>query len=323
MDDQLSTHAFVRLSGETTDRLLADPARAAQDAAPDKQLSPAELTAHVFNTLEGTWSGHRGLNLIALPSPGSTPTDIGDFILGIKRYSEILEIRDPGAPARNRGGDLDQFVSALEYRQRVTDNATDVLLHAETGMFLNLSTIVKNGTTDREPVPELNIARSGTIPHGDSIMLLGGPPVHTEGPPEIPVASSIPTNMNPNAPESYTDPYLKSPEGPVAADPNVLLRETLAEQAEAGIEVLETTTFTLDSEHGGIVNIPFITERAPATEMTATFWLQKIRNTATGQEVDQLQYSQLINIPFHQNSPDPATGLIGWPHVTVNTLVKQ
>lgn len=323
MDDQLATHGLVRLSGETTGRLLADPARAAQDAAQDRDLSPAALTAHVFNTLAGTWSGGRGFNLIAVPSPGSTPSDLGDFTLLLHHYSELLEFRDPGAPAKNRGGDVDQFVAALEYRQRVTDSTNDVLLHAETGMFLNLSTIVKHGTTDREPVPELNIARSGTIPHGDSMMLLGGPPVRTEGPPTIPEASALPTNVSPKAPTTYNDQYLESSEGPLASDPNVLLRQTLDEQAEAGIEVLNTTTFTLDSEHGGILNTPFITERAEATHMTATFWLEKIRNTVTGQEVDQLQYSQSINLPFHQNSPDPATGLIGWPHVTVNTLVKQ
>ena len=323
MDDQLATHGLVRLSGETTGRLLADPARAAQDAARDRELSPAEMTAHVFNELQGTWSGHRGFNLIALPSPGSKPTDLGDFVLGLQSYSEILELRDPGAPARNRGGDVDQFVAALEYRQRVTDATSDVLLHAETGMFLNLSTIVKNGTTDREPVPELNIARSGTIPHGDSIMLLGGPPVRTDGPPSIPEASALPTNVSPKAPATYNDPYLQAAEGPVVADPNLLLRQTLEQQAEAGIEVLNTTTFTLDSEHGGINNIPFIDERANTVRMTATFWLEKIRSAETGQEVDQLQYSQVIDLDFHQNSPDPATGLIRWPHVTVNTLLKQ
>ena len=72
-----------------------------------------------------------------------------------------------------------------------------------------------------------------------------------------------------------------------------------------------------------INSIPFVVERANATTMTATFWLEKIRSTVTGQEVDQLQYSQVINLDFHQNSPDPSTGLIGWPHITVNTLVKQ
>jgi hypothetical protein len=324
-----NTHGFLRLTGASSRQLLDDVTTPGLAAGAAASLSPSQLTARLWNDLQGTWSGRLGFNLIALPGPGSTPSELGDFTLLLNPYSELLTFRDPGAPARNRGGDVDQFVAALEYEQRVTDSANDQLLHVETGMFLNLSNIVRNGTTTPEPIPALNIARSGTIPHGDSVMLLGAPPTVAAGPPTIPDISSLPTNLGSPAPLGYTDPYLEPPAGTPAdrnvTNPNATLRDALTAQEGAGFTVLETTTFAFDSApSGSVANVPYVVERANATRMLATFWFEKVHNAATGQEFDQLQYSQVIDLAFHHNAAPPTDeNVITWPHVTVNTLVKQ
>lgn len=328
-DDIQDTHGFFRLTGASSRHLLNDVTTSHLGAGQAASLSPSELTARVWADLQGTWAGRLGFNLIAVPGPGSKPSDRGDFTLLLNPYSELLTFRDPGAPARNRGGDVDQFVAALEYEQRVTDATNDQLLHVETGMFLNLSNIVKNGTTTPEPIPALNIARSGTIPHGDSVMLLGPPPILAAGPPQIADISSLPTNLGTPAPLGYTDPYLNPPAGQPAdrnvTNPNAMLRDALAAQEQAGFTILETTTFAFDSATAGnVANVPYVVKRANATRMQATFWLEKVHNDATGQEFDQLQYSQVIDLAFqHHAAPPTDENLITWPHVTVNTLVKQ
>ncbi|MEM7536651.1 MAG: heme-binding protein [Chloroflexota bacterium] len=326
--------AFKRLSGDSIRHLsqqtsLQFDTMAAHESAqtPAPALGPAALTHQFFSELEGTWVGNKGWNVIAVPSPKSVPTDEGDFQLLVAPYIETLTFTNAGAPAPNRGGSLDQFVSALEYHQRVSNRDTSELMHVETGMFMNLSVIVDNNK-EAQPLPEFNIARSGTIPHGNSIMLLGKPPEMHQGAPTIPDISSVPAKTGDNTPDGYTDPYFHGQ--PInAANPNEVLRNDLNDQIKDGHEVLNTTHVNVDfRNHGGITNIPFGNERAKTVGMVADFWLEKVRNTNTGQIFSQLQYSQSIFILFHRKfvkdqSVEQKHNLIFWPHVTVNTLVKQ
>eukprot|EP00978_Attheya_sp_CCMP212_P014982 scaffold38464_cov43-Attheya_sp.AAC.1 len=94
--------------------------------------------------LIGTWTSPKedptGLNVIAVPSAGSTPNDEGSFDLLARLYREKLTFELAAAdPARNRGGNVDQFVGAIAYKQEVhsTDQKKEHL-HAEVGMFLYL-----------------------------------------------------------------------------------------------------------------------------------------------------------------------------------------
>lgn len=312
------TSGFRRASGSSLKELLNDT-RTAKEL-----LTPEELTQELWNELEGSWVGNKGWNIIALPSKGSKPTDQGDFFLQIKPYIETLSFKNAGAPARNRGGEVDQFVAALEYHQAVADKDTNEGLHVENGMFMNLSNIVNN-QGDAQPIPKFNVARSGTIPHGDSIMLLGAPPTVVDGPPKFPEISSLPTNVG-TAPLGYTDPYLEQQEGLNIINPNLTLQADLDQQKAAGLEVINTTTVVFDSANsGGILNIPFIRNFANAVSMQAIFWLEKVKDTKTGQVFDQLQYTQIIDLAFHKKFGEKVADddLIIWPHVTINTMVKQ
>ncbi|MEL7533303.1 MAG: heme-binding protein [Bacteroidota bacterium] len=317
---------YQRLRGNTTEDLLQSGAAHKQGLS---QLStPQEITSRLWQDLEGTWVGSKGWNIIAVPAPGSQPEDEGRFKLMVHPFTETLSFTNAGAPARNRGGELDQFIAALEYQQRVSHRETDELLHIEDGMFMNLATIV-NQKGQRQPSPEFPIARSGTIPHGDSIMLLGKTPTAKPGAPDISNISSLPPDIG-KVTEEKRKEYLKqySELGtPVnIPNPNASLREELEKQAKEGLEITETITMAFDSQNsGGIVNIPFIVKHANATRMQAIFWLEKVRNKHTDQEFDQLQYTQIIDLEFHRkfgSDPDK-NDLIIWPHITINTLVKQ
>lgn len=321
---KFDTNEFQRLGGISSRLLRHDPGQELLEKAASEKLSPAQATSQFFNDLEGDWFGNKGWNLIALPSRGSTPLSQGDFKLLIIPYAETLGVRNAGAPARNRGGSIDQFVAALEYQQRVFNKDSGEALHVENGMFLNLSEIVSNDNQN-QPVPEFNVGRSGTIPHGDSIMLLSKPPFTEKGAPDIPDISSLPPDIGENAPLGYLDPYLAPNPAINIRNPNATLRKDLELQAGDGFEILQTQTLILDSGNAGAINnIPFIVHHANATRMQAVFWLEKVRNTKTGQEFDQLQYTQIIDLVFHLKfGQDDPNDLITWPHVTINTLVKQ
>ncbi|MFC6671117.1 heme-binding protein [Marinobacterium aestuariivivens] len=315
---------FQRLGGISSKLLHQDPAQELLEKAPAGKRTAAQETTLFFNDLEGDWFGNKGWNLIALPSRGSTPQSQGDFRLLVIPYAETLSVHNAGAPARNRGGSVDQFVAALEYQQRVFNKDSGEALHVENGMFMNLSAILDNDN-QTQPLPEFNVGRSGTIPHGDSILLLSKPPFVDKGAPNIPDISSVPPDIGQNAPLGYLDPYLVPNPDINIRNPNATLRKDLELQAGEGFEILQTRTLALDSGNAGAINnIPFIVRHANATRMQAVFWLEKVRNTKTGQEFDQLQYTQIIDLVFHLKfGQDDPGNLITWPHVTINTLVKQ
>eukprot|EP00550_Attheya_septentrionalis_P006805 CAMPEP_0198295978 /NCGR_PEP_ID=MMETSP1449-20131203/30364_1 /TAXON_ID=420275 /ORGANISM="Attheya septentrionalis, Strain CCMP2084" /LENGTH=280 /DNA_ID=CAMNT_0043996431 /DNA_START=26 /DNA_END=868 /DNA_ORIENTATION=- len=265
--------------------------------------------------LIGTWTSPQddptGLNVIAVPSPGSTPNDKGSFDLLTRPYRETLtfEVADPGA--RNRGGDVDQLVGAIAYKQQVfaTDQEKEQL-HVEVGMFLylkNKNSVPADSTLI--PAPTFSIARSATIPHGVSALLLGNSS-ESDGPPVIQMIDTKPI-LVPKVP-AYTKVYRHS----IGESPNQILVDAISKQ-----KIVHTTSFSLDSDNEGqISNIPFITERANTPRVRWDMWLETVDN-GDGTTTQQLQYSQNIDLVFHKQFN--GVGTILWPHVTVNTLTKQ
>ena len=270
--------------------------------------------------LEGTWVGNKGWNIVALPSAGSKPEDTGKFTLLVRPFTETLTFNAIGGLVRNRGGAVDQFIGALEYHQHVADLETAEAMHEETGMFMYLDHIAPE---DGFPLPN-TIARSGTIPHGNSIMLMGNH-FETDGPPPfgngVPPLSSLPTRLGEGVPFGYTDPYMTAN----AANPDLDVIDphvTLGKDIE-GQTINRTTTLFMETEQegGGILNVPFIQKFADTPSMEATFWIEEVQVEDSDQTFLQLQYSQVINIDFHKNFD--GTDIIRWPHITINTMRKQ
>lgn len=266
-------------------------------------------------SLTGTWVGSKGWNIIAVPSPGSTPDDEGDFKLLVRPYTETITFVPVGAPVRNRGGALDQFVGALEYALRINDLETAEVLHVENGMWLYLGDIRPNSGTGAGLKPEFTIARIATIPHGDSALILGNSTVKN-GAPGIPAINTLPPDIGTGV-LGYLDPYTQGQPIDVV-NPNTVLQEDIK-----GQDILSTTTLVLDSKNqGGINNIPFTVQHADATRFQCFFWIETVQVPDSNQTFEQLQYTQIIDLVFHKKFGG-APGLITWPHVNINTLKKQ
>lgn len=266
--------------------------------------TPAELDTQLgpLAGLVGTWVGSKGWNLIAVPNGPK------GFQLLIRPIVETITFTPIGALVPNRGGagGLMQ-IPGLHYALTVSDAETNVPLHIENGMWLLLN------TPDGSSPPQ--VARLFSVPHGNVGLAQGGFTT-LSGPPPISDNSALP-DTGPNTPLGYKDPYLV-PSGPFnATNPNAVLQEQLKGQT-----VLSTTTLSVDTANngGGIVNIPFITQHADCRALSSVFWIETVDNGQGGSFM-QLQYSQQVDLFFLPKFGAP--GLIKWPHITVNTLVKQ
>ncbi|WDE00811.1 heme-binding protein [Thalassomonas actiniarum] len=288
----------------------------------------------LFGPLEGligTWVGAKGWSVIAVPAPGSTPDGSADFKLIVQNYTETLTFKAVDDPVRNRGGAVEQNIGAIEYEQRIHDFDTKALIHVENGMLMYLGDVASE-SGEPGPKPMFSIARSATVPHGDSAMILGDAVVK-EGAPEVPDISSLPSEADQaGMPEGFLKQYENEQERLTVYDIvtkqnskifNVANPNDNLKRDNNGLEVVSTTHISMDSENGGgINNIPFIVKHANATRFQCDFWLQTIKLPMSGQTFEELQYSQNVDIEFHKRFSDKS-GLITWPHVTVNTLTKQ
>jgi hypothetical protein len=321
----------------------------------DSDLGPLQL-------LPGTWGNlrdpqnpssgplpGRGWNLIALPF--ATPPGSGfNYRVLMNQYNErlIITTKDTGVPNRGiqpnppgTGGipttETDQSLVALDYEQGIVhistdDNPSSTLrqppgsaIHHEPGLFLFMKNQTERG---------IDIARLGTIPHGDSLLALGASTTPADGPPVIPPTSALPIGIgNASADTSpYLAPYqhfIQNPFRGVLPPPFPGFRPDavhllLADAIPSLGPVRRTTTlkFSTKIETGGIVNIPFITNQANATEMESTFWIMELEALGPdGRARLIMQYMQIVMLEFFGRR-DGQPGLIKWPHVSINTMER-
>lgn len=287
--------------------------------------------------LPGRWANvpnlpGRGWNMIALPfaNPQGAP-----YRLLVNQYNEELVFDKLSGAVPNRGiGDgppveTDQLIMALDYAQTIKQIAADdqpvsgkagdagLDIHHEPGLFLY---ITNHQTTHNGKL--LDVARLGTIPHGDSLLALG----HWEeidGPPVIPDVSGFPIGGPPED-SPYFDPYHHYRDNPFLDlfDPNRPAQ--LLAAANQGVDIVKTTVLDMDTtiETGGIKNIPFVVKEANAAEMKSTFWIQELaEKDEDGNPKLRLQYLQIIMLDFFDRR-DGMPGLIRWPHISINTMEK-
>ncbi|WP_437535138.1 heme-binding protein [Sorangium sp. So ce726] len=263
--------------------------------------------------LPGFWEG-TGFSLIARPQ--FSGSDNG-FFLQLNLLRETIEFTSIGSPVVNRGsrqGDI--AIGGVTYLHRVTDATTGAALHIEPGTWLNVP-------PTQEPASSGSIARLATIPHGNSICLVGSSEI-AELPPTIPPANTVPFKMGGEAPPAgtknpfpeydlscqtrfRTDPLPAGITQDLIDDPNSALREALKDQ-----EPIQITRLITMSTSGGVANIPFIVSNANTATVESVFAIERVR-TRWGATVLQLQYSQTALLSF---------GGLTFPHVTVGTLIK-
>jgi hypothetical protein len=174
-------------------------------------LEPAIVSSDLglLGALSGTWEGE-GFNLIARPNFH----DKANLYLQLNTTREHLKIEPIGSPIPNRGlGQDDITLNGLGYLQKIQDAATGGALHFEPGLWVTQpSTSYPNETA---PPHQQIVFRSGSIPHGNSLLAQGvaapfsGPPVIKSGTTEyafaiFPSFNSTPFPTTPPAPPPVT-----------------------------------------------------------------------------------------------------------------------
>lgn len=314
----------------------------------------------------GTWTNdpEQGWNLIAVPGPLESDGDPSffnnahGFILETIPYIETITFT-PISVTLNRGqfrpqvsfgrppSDEQQIqqIGALLYEQRISSAGVDksnpnyeaitaffakrgfsegTPIHAEQGMLLNILNLDDYG------LEHFQIARMGTIPHGNAMLCLGtnealpAPNIDPNG------INALPTPVDPSRgmPVEYTINSYLSPDHSITGYPfyphfiPTTPNQTLI-NANEGIEFESTNHLSLSTKNGtgGLLSIPFVGggfdgTQLNATDMTVDYWISKVKGTG---EI-RIQYAQNINIVF-PSKLDPSLPII-WPHVGLNTLRK-
>jgi hypothetical protein len=337
----------------------------------------------VLEQLLGTWAnydpkaseGHGfagfGIHTTCMPSPGTNSEQVnGKFHFLCENYTEELTFTKVDGGVRNRAGANEQFIGAIKYSQSIKNDKGDGI-HEENGMYLNLDNMYNHAATkesietdigypelsvgdgSKGPIfiPSHTIARSGTIPHGSTIQLLGGHehgdsnPIFPEGiaawdPNHLAISASMgggggPIDLDGERPEwvlntslpttdpsgnlTYTQRIFAHDLYPYSVRPDLRLRDAIKDQNIKDFTRIKMGTEFDDGQgpQGGILNIPLVTKYTPVKKMSHTMWIETV--IEDGKEIQQLQYEQVMNFVFAFGT-DGGTTI--WPHIQVNTLRK-
>ncbi len=285
--------------------------------------------------LAGTWKGH-GFNAIWRPH---NPAGVQDRFLELNLTDETIVFTPINGPIPNRGlamPDIDMF--GLTYMQQISGSVSKAGLHIEPGIWAN----VPKTTDPNEPA---TVVRMASIPHGTVILAQGVSQVLAGGPQVIPDSNILPFFFGSPPPANadfntvaQTFPELnlsiptpfRSAAGSVTQDmvknPNSVIQAALQASLQGTHMKSRTflhvaTTATVVHGGGGTANTAFLASssnppggNAKATEVEAIFWIETIAGTGGHPDIQQLQYTQRVQLDFNG---------IHWPHVTVSTLVRQ
>ena len=291
------------------------------------------LRGFVGHGHERSWKGE-GFNLIWRPNFNKV-SGSKDFFLELNLTSETLEFTDiTGSGIANRGLlQTDIALGGLGYLQQIDDRIEHTHQHFEPGVWASVPTT----TNPNEPS---TVIRMGSIPHGTTINLQGtGFPAPQ---PKFDPASITPfqqgspddgkTNLVPFPEQDVTQPstsrtplnQLPGLDNQHLQNPNLFLSDATAGQTMLSVTVLtitsdSSTANSVPDVGGSTDNIAFLIGKgapptggpnADAIRVTATFWIEKVRDQH-GKEFDQLQYTQRVLLNFNG---------LSWPHITVATL---
>lgn len=338
----------------------------------------------VLVQLEGTWVNYNpgnddkgwGLHTTSLPSPGTNSESMpGKFHFICENYTEELTFKLVDGGVRNRGGTNEQFCGAVEYNQSiqaVLPNGTLNPIHEENGMYLwlrdtyihpvddasiktdmMLPELVK-GARGETFLPQHSIARSGTIPHGSTMQLIGSDYKTEKGEPKFPKGDATwdsnhltihpsmavildgeeeigPNNLDNPPPEWVKTQDLSKPSArayihrifahdlyPHAVRPDLRLRDAIAGQEMKDHTLIHLGTKFEAGPQGGVINTPLVQKYCPVTEVQYRMWIETV--IEDGEEILQLQYEQIC---FFEFSFFVDGSLTRWPHIQVNTLRKK
>jgi hypothetical protein len=339
----------------------------------------------VLAQLEGTWANHNpndckgagfagfGIHTTMMPSPGTnSEQQPAQMHFLCENYTEELTFTLVKGGVRNRGGANEQFTGAVKYSQSISNEKGEGI-HEENGMYLHLDNMYNHAASKESIETDLNdpemspgdgskgpifvpahtIARSGTIPHGSTIQLLGSDQLFEGEKPTFPegvatwdidsdhlaISPSMgggdlkPINLDEERPEwvlnechelsdeqAYNKRILAHALYPYSVRPDLRLRDVIKDQ-----NIKDFSRITMGTEfdsgqgpQGGILNTPMVQRYTPVKKMSHTMWIETV--IEDGKEIQQLQYEQVMGFAFGFRNTGTLTI---WPHIQVNTLRKK
>ena len=272
-------------------------------------MSQDKIIQAAFNQLLGTWVGSNGLNVISVPSKDT-------FLLKVAEINETITFTPITGPVPNRGSNELQNIIGVKYEIVISDRTTNENLHIENGMWLYTPLVDASSGKN-------TLVRQAAIPHGN-VLSAGGTFVHVNGPPTFLLSSSFPEfSSNVGVPLDYTQQF-QNIQRTLKPGQNLSNLNELLQTDLKNIEVNDFVFFDVTANQSEIVNIPFIQSNANVTSFNAQFWIENAVDKLTNTPLKLLQYNQTIILDFLKDPTDPSgTKLIRWPHINVNTLVKQ
>lgn len=281
------------------------------------------ITNDFFDRLEGTWENtlfgepqdNFGWNFISQPSVDQASFD--DFHMASNRMRETITFERLPGTARNVGvsGEAGHW-QAMSYEVNITDVDTEDGIHHEVGHFL--LRVEPDGQTPHELHGD--IIRQAAIPRANAIMTTGvlrpGRLVDA-----IEIYDARPQTDNPalqaaiDAEFDLRNGDVTGRGGPNLDQPLTWLQTILPGTGEEQDWVF---AFRNDRDPSQMAHGQRVINPVGIGNLLSDFWIakRKVDDPESGEEVeiDILQYAQVVNLIFNR---------IEWPHMAVNTLVKQ
>jgi hypothetical protein len=278
------------------------------------RLAPAEGESVWENKLDGEWIDNFGWNFITQPQedmPGGS-----DFEMQFQQMRETITFKRIGIP-RNVGitGEAG-FWQAIAYEVGIT-TPDGQGIHHEMGHFLLKVLDDVEGQTP-EPLRG-DIIRQATIPRANAMLTLGelrpGSIEDAIAEQETPFYNARPQTTDDalqariNTEFEAKKQAIAALSGPDLDRPLDWLQTVLADDP---VDVDWVFEFRHDRSPSQMAHGQRVVNPVSIGNLLSDFWIAKReRNDET---IDILQYAQKVNLIFHG---------IEWPHVALNTLVKQ
>lgn len=271
------------------------------------------LTGRWQNKVAGVWKDEFGWNLITQPELGKAGRD--DFKVRIDQMRETIEFMPlAGPPARNIGvsGEAGHW-KPTAYRVDIETPAGEGI-HQEMGHFLLK---VKEDGETAEPLKG-QVIRQATIPRANAMMTTG---ILVPGSvSDAAVAAPLFYNGKPRS----DDPLLQVKIDNAFAAAQATVTADGGPDLEKPLDWLETILrddvedidwvfgFRGDGAPSQMANGQRVVNPVGIGNLFSDFWIAK-RKTDAG-IIDILQYAQVVDLIFNG---------MKWPHIAVNTLIKQ
>ena len=268
------------------------------------------------NKLDGQWQDDFGWNFISQPQLGQPGGS--DFEMRFDQMHETITFDDLGRPsARNIGitGEAG-FWHAMSYQVSIETPDREGI-HHEMGHFL--LSVLKDGETQEDFRGD--IVRQASIPRANSMMTTGvlepGTVAKTIAEQNTPFYNARPQTKNQDLQDKIDAEFAVKQKsvtalgGPDLTQPLKWLETKLPDTPEDA-EPDWVFGFRHDNNPSQMAHGQRVVNPVAIGNLLSDFWIEE--REINGNKFDVLQYAQKVDLIFHG---------IEWPHIALNTLIKQ